>query len=129
MFLFFFFFFNDTATTEIYTLSLHDALPIYLQYGRDKLFAVPDLARISELIRYITERGLRCRSTSVRRARANRRTMKSEGPTSESKLKKALRRALRNSRSNSSARSERTSNVVRLPGRASPPSARRPSDT
>src|SRR3989454_9353843 len=25
-----FFFFNDTATTEIYTLSLHDALPIYL---------------------------------------------------------------------------------------------------
>src|SRR2546430_17440547 len=25
---FFFFFFNDTATTEIYTLSLHDALPI-----------------------------------------------------------------------------------------------------
>jgi len=24
----FFFFFNDTATTEIYTLSLHDALPI-----------------------------------------------------------------------------------------------------
>src|SRR5258705_8233199 len=28
---FFFFFFNDTATTEIYTLSLHDALPI--SYG------------------------------------------------------------------------------------------------
>src|ERR1041385_9512530 len=26
-----FFFFNDTATTEIYTLSLHDALPIYPQ--------------------------------------------------------------------------------------------------
>src|SRR5205085_11410826 len=26
---FFFFFFNHTATTEIYTLSLHDALPIY----------------------------------------------------------------------------------------------------
>src|SRR3989449_9739415 len=40
-FLFFFFFFNDTATTEIYTLSLHDALPIshserigYLPEGR-----------------------------------------------------------------------------------------------
>src|SRR2546422_7521759 len=29
---YFFFFFNDTATTEIYTLSLHDALPIF---GRD----------------------------------------------------------------------------------------------
>src|SRR5436309_6791112 len=28
-FLIFFFFFNDTATTEIYTLSLHDALPIF----------------------------------------------------------------------------------------------------
>src|SRR3712207_7416706 len=28
MLVFFFFFFNDTATTEIYTLSLHDALPI-----------------------------------------------------------------------------------------------------
>src|SRR2546425_9753013 len=28
--IFFFFFFNDTATTEIYTLSLHDALPILL---------------------------------------------------------------------------------------------------
>src|SRR3712207_7414081 len=28
----FFFFFNDTATTEIYTLSLHDALPIFLSH-------------------------------------------------------------------------------------------------
>src|SRR5438067_1813111 len=28
-----FFFFNDTATTEIYTLSLHDALPIFLLLG------------------------------------------------------------------------------------------------
>src|SRR5574341_145428 len=33
----FFFFFNDTATTEIYTLSLHDALPI-LVGERDKVF-------------------------------------------------------------------------------------------
>src|SRR5215813_15233714 len=29
----FFFFFNDTATTEIYTLSLHDALPISTPVG------------------------------------------------------------------------------------------------
>src|SRR2546429_5993839 len=29
-----YFFFNDTATTEIYTLSLHDALPIYLVQHR-----------------------------------------------------------------------------------------------
>src|SRR6266487_6541521 len=33
-FLFFFFFFNDTATTEIYTLSLHDALPISMPWMR-----------------------------------------------------------------------------------------------
>src|SRR5256885_7646263 len=31
---FLFFFFNDTATTEIYTLSLHDALPISSAFGR-----------------------------------------------------------------------------------------------
>src|SRR5215218_11381155 len=31
---FFFFFFNDTATTEIYTLSLHDALPISARRGQ-----------------------------------------------------------------------------------------------
>src|SRR3712207_6977960 len=29
-----FFFFNDTATTEIYTLSLHDALPIWRKEGQ-----------------------------------------------------------------------------------------------
>src|SRR3989475_7175620 len=32
-----FFFFNDTATTEIYTLSLHDALPIYQPARTDLL--------------------------------------------------------------------------------------------
>src|SRR3989442_15222096 len=41
-----FFFFNDTATTEIYTLSLHDALPIStgvgLGDGRQKLGFVPE---------------------------------------------------------------------------------------
>src|SRR5688572_31452942 len=30
------FFFNDTATTEIYTLSLHDALPIFEAVGEDE---------------------------------------------------------------------------------------------
>src|SRR2546427_7994861 len=41
----FFFFFNDTATTEIYTLSLHDALPIWCartgrhSFSRGRLFA------------------------------------------------------------------------------------------
>src|SRR5438874_8959500 len=35
-FFFSFFFFNDPATTEIYTLSLHDALPIYHRQDRGK---------------------------------------------------------------------------------------------
>src|SRR5436189_4776844 len=34
-----FFFFNDTATTEIYTLSLHDALPIYSAFARRHVHA------------------------------------------------------------------------------------------
>src|SRR5207342_3774219 len=38
LFCFFFFFFNDTATTEIYTLSLHDALPIF-PAGHDRRIA------------------------------------------------------------------------------------------
>src|SRR2546426_6563436 len=36
---FVFFFFNDTATTEIYTLSLHDALPIWLSRRKMALMA------------------------------------------------------------------------------------------
>src|SRR3712207_7318040 len=47
-----FFFFNDTATTEIYTLSLHDALPIF-----DRLLALSDELRhllliLSALLRH-----------------------------------------------------------------------------
>src|SRR3712207_7534137 len=40
-----FFFFNDTATTEIYTLSLHDALPIYSrrQHLRERHHHVADV--------------------------------------------------------------------------------------
>src|SRR3989442_15622170 len=38
-----FFFFNDTATTEIYTLSLHDALPIFLA-----AIAIPKFANTKE---------------------------------------------------------------------------------
>src|SRR2546429_4501231 len=36
---FFFFFFNDTATTEIYTLSLHDALPISCSSGSPNVWS------------------------------------------------------------------------------------------
>src|SRR2546425_3902225 len=48
---FFFFFFNDTATTEIYTLSLHDALPIsrrarHLADVRERAVAVVELQHV-----------------------------------------------------------------------------------
>src|SRR5947208_7890530 len=46
--LYLFFFFNDTATTEIYTLSLHDALPIYRvgEVRRDELRAASAAALV-----------------------------------------------------------------------------------
>src|ERR1039458_6320636 len=44
---FLFFFFNDTATTEIYTLSLHDALPICFWKKRRRAAAVQDAGAIS----------------------------------------------------------------------------------
>src|SRR2546427_3350233 len=40
--MFVFFFFNDTATTEIYTLSLHDALPIFPYRASTSAHNVPD---------------------------------------------------------------------------------------
>src|SRR2546425_12994996 len=47
---FFFFFFNDTATTEIYTLSLHDALPISIAVRREDIPA-DVIAREKEIYR------------------------------------------------------------------------------
>src|SRR2546430_16001388 len=44
---FFFFFFNDTATTEIYTLSLHAALPISLDLSEGRPAEAPGLASSS----------------------------------------------------------------------------------
>src|SRR6266496_6631649 len=44
-FLLFFFFFNDTATTEIYTLSLHDALPISRVLPRRRRHPAPPVRR------------------------------------------------------------------------------------
>src|SRR3712207_7243102 len=43
-----FFFFNDTATTEIYTLSLHDALPIYSRSRSSSVGAPMRLERLSD---------------------------------------------------------------------------------
>src|SRR5258708_35872612 len=51
-----FFFFNDTATTEIYPLSLHDALPIHLSLARhDDAHEIVGLgARLEGRVRKIT---------------------------------------------------------------------------
>src|SRR3712207_8673390 len=50
-----FFFFNDTATTEIYTLSLHDALPISLRAGgQGERLREPDFPAV---VRYGAGRG------------------------------------------------------------------------
>src|SRR5690242_21091428 len=47
----YFFLFNDTATTEIYTLSLHDALPIWLDgFKRDLVADGPDLISTGETV-------------------------------------------------------------------------------
>src|SRR5260370_26211754 len=75
------FFFNDTATTEIYTLSLHDALPICL-----RSLAVGgelDAARGAEVGHHpqVAPRDGRCRGATAARALA--RAQRSEEHTSE----------------------------------------------
>src|SRR2546428_13457128 len=55
----FFFFFNDTATTEIYTLSLHDALPISShrrEPGRVPVRHRPAGGRRNRFLRSLTDR-------------------------------------------------------------------------
>ena len=42
------FFFNDTATTEIYTLSLHDALPIWLLTALRRLKNVNEIGKMEQ---------------------------------------------------------------------------------
>src|SRR3989454_2705793 len=70
----FFFFFNDTATTEIYTLSLHDALPI---------LPVRDPDRLARATRR-RGRARRCGGTRAARARPRvGRRHRSEEHTSE----------------------------------------------
>src|SRR3712207_8974173 len=63
------FFFNDTATTEIYTLSLHDALPIYTEYAGTRGWSAEAMAEAdADLVRRglvadgaLTEQGRRLR--------------------------------------------------------------------
>src|SRR5436305_13325711 len=58
---FFFFFFNDTATTEIYTLSLHDALPIWVR----RRLGGGDEAFILHLLSQSKDEGLDRKSTRL----------------------------------------------------------------
>src|SRR5687768_18517542 len=53
---FFFFFFNDTATTEIYTLSLHDALPIFRAVRAAARGRRPGAAQAGVLLRRSADR-------------------------------------------------------------------------
>src|SRR5258707_2135040 len=83
--LFFFFFFNDTATTEIYTLSLHDALPIYRRGGGRRggiasAVDLPCLARL-DVRRHAAPRARRVRARA--RAAPARNFLRSEEHTSE----------------------------------------------
>src|SRR3712207_8229499 len=76
-----FFFFNDTATTEIYTLSLHDALPISIRRA----------SHFSEGIRAAVEQAAACRAwaggrastPAARRGGVDPRRRRSEEHTSE----------------------------------------------
>src|SRR3712207_6982012 len=72
------FFFNDTATTEIYTLSLHDALPIFAvvhQHGPNLLRSHVDALLVLEPLRFqFGERSWRIRdrkSTRLNSSHAN----------------------------------------------------------
>src|SRR2546422_9147821 len=56
---FFFFFFNDTATTEIYTLSLHDALPISAACCSSR-------SAFEWAVRAATRKRSRCRASTCR---------------------------------------------------------------
>src|SRR5256885_16958886 len=73
---FFFFFFNDTATTEIYTLSLHDALPI-------SRYRVAGRAEDPRPHREHTERGSRRRDRGAAARLRHTQRVRSEEHTSE----------------------------------------------
>src|SRR5690554_7793170 len=70
-FSFSFFFFNATATTEIYTLSLHDALPIYPKYTHQAPFVNPPIFPLSA--RYHTK-NLRCGAREAENAPRDRKS-------------------------------------------------------
>src|SRR2546430_13264878 len=64
-----FFFFNDTATTEIYTLSLHDALPIYKRGDQTAIIWEGDDPSQSKHITYKQLHDEVCRMANILRTR------------------------------------------------------------
>src|SRR3712207_7573089 len=74
-----FFFFNDTATTEIYTLSLHDALPICRDRQRLQLVGERVLAQGTRRVLVLTDRAQHAPPGRARREMQDR----SEEHTSE----------------------------------------------
>src|SRR5258707_11916969 len=85
----FFFFFNDTATTEIYTLSLHDALPIYPRRGAGTRADHRRRCRRRRALDHLAgprrdrERGRGARDAQLDGAASDDRPMRSEEHTSE----------------------------------------------
>src|SRR5688572_32550823 len=77
---FLFFFFNDPATTEIYTLSLHDALPIWRSRTRSIASSSPGGGNIEHRTLNIERR---TKSATTRLSRAAFISMRSEEHTSE----------------------------------------------
>src|SRR5256885_4577870 len=71
---FFFFFFNDTATTEIYTLSLHDALPIWLEINGVMICMRPSAAAAAVF------RWSNYARSSIRRIRSEEHTSELQSP-------------------------------------------------
>src|SRR5258707_12756879 len=65
------FFFNDTATTEIYTLSLHDALPISQCRLGGFLHHIPQLARDGQFAFAFHQRGFRRQDLDRKSTRLN----------------------------------------------------------
>src|SRR3712207_7766992 len=76
-----FFFFNDTATTEIYTLSLHDALPI--SRGGVRALRRPDRLPVPRRARRHPRRGDPPRGPAGPRVRDLRRTGQRDGRRDE----------------------------------------------
>src|SRR2546426_3754014 len=82
---FFFFFFNDTATTEIYTLSLHDALPISPsrqrhQFGLSLAASLPTTANFFASSGLLNVNSVRLNVQSTKRGRSEEHTSELQSP-------------------------------------------------